>query len=154
MGKEADIDKLIECVKEMNEAEYVINTLLLREFQTLLEDEITTKQALLLEIVNKRKSVTVREIADAMQVSSSAISQIVSKLEKSGYVKREINVHNRREILVLLDEEGVRFFAKHDQVERAIIERFYAKMDFEDVELLNKLTFKLKKIVEAELAGK
>jgi len=154
MGKEADIDKLIECVKEMNEAEYVINTMLLREFQTLLEDEITTKQALLLEIVNKRKSVTVREIADSMQVSSSAISQIVSKLEKSGYVKREINVHNRREILVLLDEEGVRFFAKHDQVERAIIERFYAKMDFEDVELLNKLTFKLKKIVEDELAGK
>ncbi|RAV22932.1 MarR family winged helix-turn-helix transcriptional regulator [Paenibacillus contaminans] len=154
MGKEADIDKLIECVKEMNEAEYVINTMLLREFQTLLEDEITTKQALLLEIVNKRKSVTVREIADSMQVSSSAISQIVSKLEKSGYVKREINVHNRREILVLLDEEGVRFFAKHDQVERAIIERFYAKLDFEDVELLNKLTFKLKKIVEAELSGK
>lgn len=144
-------DEFIKIVQEMNEAEYFINTLLLQEYRTILDDEITTKQALMLEFINKHQKITVREIADAMQVSSSAVSQIISKLDKLGYVKRDINLQNRREILVQLGPKGIEYFAKQEQVEREIIERFYSKMELEEVILLNKLTLKLKQIVEKEL---
>ncbi|MEF3302319.1 MarR family winged helix-turn-helix transcriptional regulator [Paenibacillus sp. GYB003] len=153
MGTQADTDKITQCVKEMNEAEYVINTLLLHEFRNVLDDEITTKQALLLNIVQKRQAATVREIAEQMQVSSSAISQIVGKLEKSGYVRRDINVNNRREILVRLGPQGETFFAKQEDVQKAIIERFYAKMEFAELQQMRDLMLKLKAVVEAELGG-
>jgi len=144
-------EELIRCVKEMNEAEYLFNTLLLHEYRSLLDDEITTKQALLLELIHKHQRMTVREIADQMEVSSSAVSQIVGKLEKMGYVKREINLQNRREILVQLGSQGVAYFTKQEAVERDIIERFYSKMEFEEIQQLRSLTLKLQKIVEEEL---
>ncbi|HZG80407.1 MAG TPA: MarR family transcriptional regulator [Brevibacillus sp.] len=144
-------EELVRCVKEMNEAEYLINTLLLHEYRSLLDDEITTKQALLLELIHKHQRMTVREIADQMGVSSSAVSQIVGKLEKMGYVKREINLQNRREILVQLGSQGVAYFTKQEAVERDIIERFYSKMAFEEVQQLRALTLKLQNIVEEEL---
>ncbi|MCM3081893.1 MarR family winged helix-turn-helix transcriptional regulator [Brevibacillus invocatus] len=147
------VDKeLVECVKEMNEAEYLINTLLLREYRALLDDEITTKQALLLELIHKHQRMTVKEIAEQMEVSSSAVSQIVGKLEKMGYVKREINLQNRREIIVQMGTQGFAYFTKQEEVERDIITRFYAKMELEEVRQLRALTLKLKKIVEQELS--
>lgn len=147
------VDKeLVECVKEMNEAEYLINTLLLREYRALLDDEITTKQALLLELIHKHQRMTVKEIAEQMEVSSSAVSQIVGKLEKMGYVKREINLQNRREIIVQMGTQGFAYFTKQEEVERDIITRFYAKMELEEVQQLRALTLKLKKIVEQELS--
>ncbi|SMF90279.1 DNA-binding transcriptional regulator, MarR family [Paenibacillus uliginis N3/975] len=145
-------EDFVSCVKEMNEAEYLINALLLHEYRSLLDDEITTKQALLLELIHKHQRMTVREIADQMEVSSSAVSQIIGKLEKMGYVKREINLQNRREIIVQIGSQGVTYFAKQDKVEREIIERFYAKMEFEEVQQLLQLTLKLKEIVEQELS--
>jgi DNA-binding MarR family transcriptional regulator len=144
-------EELIACVKEMNEANYEINTLLLQEYRSLLDDEITTKQAIILEWVHKRGKLTVSEIAELMQVSSSAVSQIIGKLEKGGYVKREINLQNRREIFVLSGERGDAYFAKHEQVERSIVERFYTKLDFEEAVLLKNVMLKLKGIVEKEL---
>ncbi|TNJ62332.1 MarR family transcriptional regulator [Paenibacillus hemerocallicola] len=144
-------EELIACVKEMNEANYEINTLLLQEYRSLLDDEITTKQAIILEWVHKRGKLTVSEIAELMQVSSSAVSQIIGKLEKGGYVKREINLQNRREIFVLSGERGDAYFAKHEQVERSIVERFYTKLDFEEAVLLKNIMLKLKGIVEKEL---
>ncbi|MDF2663582.1 MAG: transcriptional regulator [Paenibacillus sp.] len=144
-------EELIACVKEMNEANYEINTLLLQEYRSLLDDEITTRQAIILEWVHKRGKLTVSEIAELMQVSSSAVSQIIGKLEKGGYVKREINLQNRREIFVLSGERGDAYFAKHEQVERSIVERFYTKLDFEEAVLLKNVMLKLKGIVEKEL---
>lgn len=145
-----NIENLVALVKEMNEDSYTIDALLLREYQTLLDDEITTKQALLLELLNKHTKLSVSDIADLLKVSSSAVSQIIAKLEKTNYVKREINLENRREIIVQLGEAGIRYFAKHEQVERAIIERFYAKLDYDEVIALKTITSKLKAIVEKE----
>ncbi|WP_234032862.1 MarR family winged helix-turn-helix transcriptional regulator [Paenibacillus faecalis] len=147
-------DELVRCVKEMNEAEYWINTTLLQEYRSLLDDEITTKQALLLELIHKYERMTIREMADHMGVTSSAVSQIVGKLESMEYVKREINVHNRREIIVQLGRMGANYFAKQEEVERDIIKRFYSKMKLEEVQQLCTLTLKLKRIVEQDLGGR
>jgi DNA-binding MarR family transcriptional regulator len=60
------------------------------------------------------KRSTVGEIAMEMNISSSAVSQLIAKLEKNQYIKREINLQNRREIFITLDEKrsGVFFKAR------------------------------------------
>ncbi|TVX89861.1 MarR family transcriptional regulator [Paenibacillus agilis] len=147
------MDELIPIVKEINEAEYELNAMLLPYYQQIMEHELSVKQSLILEVVYKQKQATVREIADQMKVSSSAVSQIISKLDKAKYVKREINPSNRREILVSLGEKGEDYFAQMQQVEQDIIERYYTKLTMEEVMQLKHITLKLKGIVEQELAG-
>ncbi|RNB92061.1 MarR family transcriptional regulator [Brevibacillus fluminis] len=138
-------------VKEMNEANYAMNVMILQEYQDALDTEITAKQTILLELVHKHTQLTVSEIAEKMKVSASAVSQIISKLEKAGYVRREINLQNRREILVRLDELGIQYFIKEEMVDRNVVERFYSQLDVEEVVTMKNIVLKLKGIVEREL---
>lgn len=147
-------EKLIQYVKEMREADYACNMMLLQEYKELMDDEITTKQSVLLELVHKHGSLNISEIAEAMEITSSAVSQIVSKLEKEGYIKREINPSNRREIFVEIDTKGVEYFKRYEEVERSIINRFYSKLDWDEIVVLRKLSLKFKKVIEKELQQK
>jgi len=146
--------ELIQYVKEMREADYACNMMLLQEYKDLMDDEITTKQGVLLELVHKHGSLNISEIAEAMEITSSAVSQIVSKLEKEGYIKREINPSNRREIFVEMDEKGIEHFKRCEEVERSIINRFYSKLDWDEIVVLRKLSLKFKKVIEKELEQK
>ncbi|MBU5483739.1 MarR family transcriptional regulator [Clostridium sp. MSJ-11] len=147
-------EKLIQYVKEMREADYACNMMLLQEYKELMDDEITTKQSVLLELVHKHGSLNISEIAEAMEITSSAVSQIVSKLEKEGYIKREINPSNRREIFVEIDTKGVEYFKRYEEVERSIINRFYSKLNWDEIVVLRKLSLKFKKVIEKELQQK
>ncbi|MFD7524482.1 MarR family winged helix-turn-helix transcriptional regulator [Paenibacillus chitinolyticus] len=144
-------ERLYQTVKEINEAEYTANLLLLQEYNELLQADLTSKQAVVLEHIHKHKRLTVKELADLMLITSSAVSQLIGKLDKEGYLKREINPNNRREILVELDQAGWDYFERQHKVERSIAERFYSKLDPEELSALRKITFKLQKIIEAEL---
>ncbi len=145
---------MIRTVKELNRTVYEINLTLMQKYESQIDNEITSKQAVLLEILHKNNILTVSELADLMKVTSSAVSQIISKLDKKNYVRREINPNNRREIMVLLGEEGFRYFEARDRIDQTIIEKYYSQLDFEDV-LHMKNTFKnLKSIIEKDLNQK
>lgn len=147
-------EEMIQYIKEMIEADYACNMMLLHEYKELMDDEITTKQSILLELIYKHGSLNISEIAEAMNITSSAVSQIVSKLEKEGYINREINPSNRREIFVEMGEKGVDYFKKYEEVERSIINRFYSKLDWDEIVALKKISLKFKKIIEEELQKK
>lgn len=142
---------LHQYVKEINEAEYSCNMMLLQEYHDLLKEDLTSKQAVVLEYVKKHQRLTIKEIADMMMITSSAASQLVSKLDKEGYVKREINPNNRREIIVELDRAGIEYFTRQEEVEKSITGRFYSKLKIEEVIALRDIMKKLKKIIEEEL---
>ncbi|QTD40230.1 MarR family winged helix-turn-helix transcriptional regulator [Sporosarcina sp. Te-1] len=143
--------ELIQTVKELNRTIYEINLVLMQRYGSQIDSEITSKQAVVLEILYKHERLTVSEIADLMKVSSSAVSQIISKLDKKNYVRREINPNNRREIIVVLGDEGVKYFEVRDRIDQTIIEKYYAHLDFEEVENVKNTFLKLKVIVEKDM---
>ncbi|UYY97449.1 MarR family transcriptional regulator [Peribacillus frigoritolerans] len=143
--------QLIQYVKEINETDNEINMLLLRKYTAIMELQLTSKQAVLIEHLNKHKRMTVSELANMMNITSSAVSQLVSKLDKEGYVKREINPNNRREIFVELDQTGLDHIAHYEEVELSIIKQYYSKLDMEDIKALRTIGRKLLAIVEADL---
>ncbi|MBB4826807.1 DNA-binding MarR family transcriptional regulator [Sporosarcina luteola] len=142
---------LIQTVKDLDRTIYEINLVLMQKYESQIEFEITAKQAFLLEILYKHNTLTVSEIANLMKVSSSAVSQIISKLDKKNYIRREINPNNRREIIVLLGEEGVKYFETRDRIDQTIIEKYYAQLDFEEVVNVKNTYLKLKAIIENDL---
>ncbi len=107
--------------------------------------DLSTKQQVILELL-RTQTRTINEISQYFSITASAASQIISKLEKQEYVKREINPDNRREILVHLGKKGQQFIKMGDENQKFIIEKYYAKLPVEDLEKLLDIHEKLYKI--------
>ena len=68
-----------------------------------------------------------------MNITSSAVGQLICKLEEQSYIFRSINSENRREIIVQLDKDGLEYIV--------IASKYYQKHK------LNKL-LQLKEIIQ------
>lgn len=143
-------DELIRLVKEINQLEYECNVMLTQEYEALLDENITNKQIILLGYLHEHGRLNTSELSKMMGITPSAVSQMLGKLEKDGYIKRSINLSNRKEIIVELDDRGHHYINKSSQVEMSIIERYYSKLDMEDIGALLRITRKLKSIIEEE----
>ena len=55
------------------------------------------------------------EVREYLSVSKAAVSQMLNSLEKRGYLTREVDVNNRRNIIVVLTEVGQEVYQKKNQ---------------------------------------
>ncbi|RST59992.1 MarR family transcriptional regulator [Siminovitchia terrae] len=146
--KKNDGDKLFELVTEINEMHYSMNKIIIKEYQSLLDDDLSNNQTILMDIVKDHEKISIGEIAQLIKITSSAVGQIVNKLEDENYLMRTINPKNRREILVQLADKGTQYFEKEEKINREIINRFYSQMEWSEMEELKRILTKLSKIVE------
>lgn len=142
--------KLIQIVKEINQLEYETNLMLTEEFDSLLDDNLTAKQAGFLDLIRRKGALQTYELSKLMGTSASAVSQLVNRLEQDGYIKRTINQKDRREILVELDERGHSYFRKQEEIELNIIQKYYSKLEMDELIKLKETFLKLKQIVSDE----
>ncbi|MEH7239513.1 MarR family winged helix-turn-helix transcriptional regulator [Bacillus sp. JJ1562] len=145
--------KLMQIVKEINQLEYETNLLLSEEFDSLLDDHLTAKQAGFLDLIHERGALQTYELSKLMGTSASAVSQLVNRLEQDGYIKRTINQNDRREILVELDERSHAYFRKQEEIELKIIQKYYSKLEMDELIQLKEIFLKLKRIVSNEQNG-
>lgn len=145
-------NELFNLVTEINEITYSMNARLIKERQSLFNDDLSSKQIILMDLVKKESQLSISQLAESMNVTSSAVSQIVSKLEREKYLLRTINPDNRREIIVQLDERGYQYYSKEEEINREIVNRFYSRMKMEDMIQLRDILVKLNHVVEEELS--
>ena len=55
------------------------------------------------------------EVREYLSVSKAAVSQMLNSLEKRGYLTRETDLNNRRNIIVVLTEEGRLVYEKMNE---------------------------------------
>ncbi len=124
-----------------------LRDLFTRNFEHVLQDyaEMTSRESILLDLLHRHKKMTISEIAENFSITASAASQLVKKMEQSHYLKREINLNNRREIFVSLDHKGMKFNRDLDDFHLSIYNKYYAVLSEKDIELLISLN---KKILE------
>jgi DNA-binding MarR family transcriptional regulator len=91
-------------------------------------------------------------MSEYLCISKAAVSQMLSSLEKKGYITRETNPENRREVIVRLTKPCAEQVANHQKLFDArvdmLIERFGEKDIKELIRLVNKLA---DIVVEAEV---
>lgn len=142
--------ELIQLVKELNQVEYETNVMLTEEFSTLLDETLTTKQALFLSLLQTHGPLQTFELAKLMGTSASAVSQLVGRLEQESFIKRTINQKDRREIIIELDTRGFYYFQKQEEIELAIINKYYSQLSKEDLLQLKEIYTKLHAIVSSD----
>ncbi|WP_243577869.1 MarR family winged helix-turn-helix transcriptional regulator [Clostridium minihomine] len=131
---------------EINELFYSMDARFISEHQSLCNEDLSPKQMVLMDFVKKETQLSISQLAELMNVTSSAVSQIVTKLEKEKYLLRTINPNNRREIIVQLDQRGHNYYAKEEKINKEIIDRFYARMELDEIRQLRDI---LKKLMHA-----
>lgn len=138
--------KLIE---DINIFQNQLNVLLANKYESLIDNQLTAKQVFILELI--RTGITSStDLAQHLQVSTSAVSQLLNKLENQGYVERTINPENRRKIEITLAVKSIQYFEQTTRLEKEINENIYGQLPQEDLEALSTILKKLITIAGGE----
>lgn len=106
---------------------------------------ITPSQWRLLMMVKQQGESTVKEVAAALGISSSAATQLVDGLVASGYVVRETDVKDRRAVVLTLSKKTE---AQVDKMRKQTLEKFYNFFKVLNDKELDQYILLNKKIVE------
>lgn len=85
---------------------------------------------------------TATEIANKLDVTLGAVSQLAQRLEKKGFIERAKSSHDKRQTIVTLTDIGNALYQEHEEYDKA---RFTAAQDyfknFTDEQLLEFLKY-------------
>ncbi|MDQ0232180.1 MarR family winged helix-turn-helix transcriptional regulator [Metabacillus malikii] len=138
----------LELLIESERFSHDIKMVFIREYQKIMDKyELSSKQSVIVNFVHQKQQPTMGEIAQMIDATPSAASQFVKKLEQLGYLKREVNVDNRRETLVTLAEKGEQFFAEMEKVDTYIFKKYFLKLPADDIVEYHRILKELHSIV-------
>lgn len=116
-------------------SEYYLNYLLYnKNAQKFNSYNLTTQQDTLLFFVKDNPRITANEIAKKFEISKSAVSQVLSKLEAQKFIKREANPTNHREFFIVLAKEGLTYQALSEEADKEFMTKHFADIDIEQLQ--------------------
>ncbi|WP_233493080.1 MULTISPECIES: MarR family winged helix-turn-helix transcriptional regulator [unclassified Meiothermus] len=82
-------------------------------------------------------------LAFVLDVSPSGVSQLLAGLEERGWVRRELDSKDRRQVRILLTEEGRAFLERLRKSWREVWRERYSRLSSKEIEMLCKSYRKL-----------
>jgi len=132
-----------DVISEIEEHLFDIILILNREFSSEYVNSLSSNQQLLLFLVAKKDVKHVKDLAYHMNISASAISQMVAKLEQLGMIQREIDMSNRRNTILRLGSKGIDVLKIMDENRSRIINKYLSELNekslFKVMDAFNKL---------------
>lgn len=113
--------------------------------------EMPRSEIMMLKMINidtsKTEGVTISTLSERLEITKSAVSQMINVLEDKGYVERITTKSDRRIVYVRLTEMGEQSLEKSLQSLLKSLNQVFEKMGEEDTEILFRLLNKLYLIV-------
>ncbi|MGR3779030.1 MarR family winged helix-turn-helix transcriptional regulator [Bacillus paramycoides] len=135
-------------ITEMNRAYNELNILLSQELKT--EFGLTGQQENMIFYINLNKNTTANNIASTFNISKSAVSQVLSKLEKHKMISKQVNPNNKREYFLTLGPNGSKFIERLSQLDDLLIEKYFSKIDIESLQQMTDTLIKINQIIREE----
>lgn len=105
--------------------------------------EVTRPQMFVLHMINQFEKCNLTQLAEKMEVKPSAITVMIDRLEKAGYVERIQDETDRRVILVELTSLGERILDKAIQERSHAIKKYLSRLNEDEVILFTKCLEKM-----------
>ena len=102
-------------------------------------------------IASHGEEVLPSEIGHEMDVSTARIAQTLNSIEKKGWITREINVNDRRKIIVRLTPLGRTEAEKHNQHILGVTEKMLRLLGEEDAINYVRITGKLAELLAKDM---
>jgi MarR family transcriptional regulator, organic hydroperoxide resistance regulator len=94
-----------------------------------MDSHITGPQMFMLYLINKYDKCKLNLLAEKMEVKPSAITVMMDRLEKPGYVKRTHDVTDRRSVLVEITPKGKEILAQGVQQRNEILSSYLSRLE-------------------------
>lgn len=111
---------------------------------------LTKSQQVMLLYILKQENVTMTDLADYCDISRSAVSQTIKKLEELSIIERVINKENRREVNIEFGTKGLEMKKQFMQMEQNLIEKYLIKIDIQDLKLVQEVASSFEKMISEE----
>jgi DNA-binding MarR family transcriptional regulator len=103
-----------------------------------------------LDILSQRGSMTAGQLAEAMHLTSGAITILVDRLEAAGYARRVRDTEDRRRVLVELTPRTERSVSYYDPLFHGTVELLKERTD-EELQMMIDFLERGREMVEKEL---
>lgn len=123
------------------------------EFGGEIDQTLTSNQQLLLYLVTEKEMKQVKHLAAAMNISASAVSQMITKLEAQDIIIREIDPENRRNTVLKTGEKGKELMKEMETKRTAIVAKYLKRLRADDLEQLDQIMKRLYDIIQQEKRG-
>ncbi|ADH99000.1 MarR family winged helix-turn-helix transcriptional regulator [Salisediminibacterium selenitireducens] len=123
------------------------------EFGCEMDQTLTSNQQLLLYLVTEKEVKQVKHLAAAMNISASAVSQMITKLEAQDIIIREIDPDNRRNTVLKTGEKGKQMMKEMEIKRTAIVAKYLKRLKTDDLEQLDAIMKRLYAIIQQEKRG-
>lgn len=118
------------------------------------EDVLYMREVHLLELLGDQNAMmSAEEIAEKLDITHGAVTQLTNRLEKKGYVYRDKSTTDRRQILRGLTEKGQQIYKLHKEFDENQFNGIIQKCDafsMEEFEIFNKVALHLTKCISEE----
>ncbi|MCC2461356.1 MarR family winged helix-turn-helix transcriptional regulator [Bacillus mobilis] len=137
-----------EVINEMNRAYTELYILLFQD----LKDEfgLTGQQESMLFHINLNENTTANNIASTFNITKSAVSQVLSKLEKQQMISKQVNPNNKREYFLTLGPNGSKYMEQLSKLDDVLIEKYFSKIDIEALQQMTNTLTKINKVILEE----
>ena len=133
-------------IDKINQKFEQFKLLVLQETEEVKELEnfhLTPQQEITMFYIIRNEPVIANDIANHFDISKSAVSQVLSKLEEMKMIYRQVNSINRRETLIFLGDKGQEFHQLLKKIDEILVEKYYSKVSLAELknvlDTLNKI---------------
>lgn len=133
-------------IDKINQKFEQFKLLILQETEEVKELEdfhLTPQQEIIMYFIIRNEPVIANDIANHFDISKSAVSQVISKLEEMKMIYRQVNSTNRRETLIYLGDKGQAFQQLLKKIDEILVEKYYSKVSLTELknvlDTLNKI---------------
>ena len=104
----------------------------------------------MIDLIGKNEGITVNELAKLLNVTKGAVSQVITKLEKSNIVNKIKAINNRKNVNLFLTTKGKAIFEEHkqfhDNIDNKIAAKF-SKYSKNEIELIKSVLSDLQEVL-------
>ncbi len=132
--KDTRKQQVIEMYRQIDE----LDLLFTKYFTELNEFELSYQQEQMLLLFKRKDTWTTTEIATKMNISKSAVSQVLKVLEQRRFVQKEKNPDNLRESFIRLGPIGMEYSKQIDAIEERLAEEMFSVLEDDEMTVINR----------------
>ena len=119
------------------------NRFIIEELKNNGAKELAPSHGDILMCLYKNDRMTMKEIAEKIHRTKPTVTVLIDKLEKLGYLKREVSSHDSRCTYIVLTKKGKDFKIIFETISESLNNLLYKNLSEKEAETLEKLLTKI-----------
>ena len=119
------------------------NRFIIKELKKNGAAELAPSHGDILIYLYMNKKMTMKDIAQKINRTKPTVTALINKLEKLGYLKREVSSQDHRYTNIVLTKKGENFKPVFEKISKDLNEMLYKNLSAEEADILEKLLRKI-----------